>query len=59
MLVLTVWTMGVIMAVRVVMDMVVIMMSVSVIVGVPMSMAMRKSVVCMAAHCYHAKQIDH
>ena len=44
--------MGVIMAVRVV------MMTVSVIVGVPMSMAMRMSVVCMAAHCYHAEQID-
>jgi hypothetical protein len=31
---------------------------VSVMVSVPMSMAMRMSVVRMTTHCYHAEQID-
>ncbi len=54
-------TVSVIMAVRMVMVMVrvIVPVIVPVMVGViPMSMAMRMSVVRMATHCYHAEQID-
>ena len=46
-------TTNMIIALCVVMDMVV-----TVMVRMPMSMAMRMSVVRMTAHCYHSKQID-
>jgi hypothetical protein len=58
-------TVGVVMAARMVMVMVMVMpvvivsMTVFVMMSVmPVSMAMRMSVVRMTAHCYHAEQID-
>lgn len=55
MLVFLIGTVGVVMAARMVMGVVIVSVMVSVMV---VAMAMRMSVVRMAAHCYHAEQID-